>query len=1319
MYAFVHTALVYEGVPLTALFVCNSTSGNFVSDSNSVGNFHGKTVIISRLFAHRNEFFHSFFFIFQIFSKEDLSQIVLTTYQECRLVHYLCCLKDALTRLSPPVSRTGSPILNVQAYTLDYVARGMGLVTASRNRKASFYLYPTAQQRLEPGEISIQIKGPSDSFGSILIPAIYGKTHIVRNVFFNLGHRQNLKDMQIPIAKSSTSEYSVSSSYFISKTDNDIEVSILIRNDRVKVFYTPKETGHHELSIISKGCLIMGSPFPIHVEEEQLGRTESCDFEDEIQTVETQADRKVVFRIVDFVTEKMLLTEDGKLEKISNEDANALLQTINSMEDITLKYLQHNNYQRALMGPDLLKLKKGESNNKSRYHLNDIAKKVLLMLRICKELKDLAELMKMHEKSPSTPDIVNSTRREETFIKSAEALRNIYKNKPMSFNGANDTYEELDCVYSKISPPIDIVISSFDDDEVDITIIPEVEALPERPKTPVFKILTKDDIEESKTELYNGFDVRNYEGQFDSLDYIINENKDLSKTKEFIDGRSTPLIDFHIGEPVTPTRMMSTPNLDGDMDSIIHASNLEEALMKYDIKMQKTLKDQERCLSEESNSSIFKTPSRQTPFEQMTDTEILEMYQSSVKLENTPETVIIDDDDEPNGVENCISLDSSRENSAETWDSAYMSIDEINSSPENNVNSPTSKSKLFAIKEIDIDAIPNEKNVVDEIGQEEYSKMGPAEKELWKSVSKENDFNFQIANQYYPRVLQNREVLITPIDENEIYKTNRKDNQEKLEHIKYVLDDGSASDSKADVKRSKESRIESDNLVSPIQSTDAELADENQKEDDANKTPTKKSISKMVSEKKEYWDDKIKSIEDNEEKRNKVLKKKTSSLRRNDSLSKKRNQQTSKVETRKKYNTEPVNFESLPYSADGEESLVTRWKKYWNDRIERLPTPESDAKQIRKELAKTRKYLTSPGDDSLESDSSPFLDAGEASKPPCASKSSPKEREGEIDKKYRAKSMSMSNLSERIDKFLDAVSSSSPTVNAESDFSTPDSANVKKKVEKMVQKEKSLLKIEKDDDRLIVTWDESSNERRIKALESISNVPTPVFIDQSGEGIVNGNNAEVVSEDENVSEINELNSLSIDVKSKIDNFNENNQEKTKKSLLTKSKTIDIPRQSSFRTLKKYFSLENIDSQVNNKNQLTELTKNDCNEPLMTAQKDSKYASTDSIPLSLSEKKAKIELHLQSIQNRMKSIETSDTFQPDIPKIIKPEDSTICRENDFSVKDEIKMISKSINSIVAVFESSSNTTQIPKLKTKIYSKSCVSVLDAESPEGTSF
>lgn len=1283
------------------------------------------------MFLNRMSFLVFFLYYFQIFSKEDLSQTVLTTYQECRLVHYLCCLRDALTRLSPPVSRTGSPILNVQAYTLDYVARGMGLVTASRNRKASFYLYPTAQQRLEPGEISIQIKGPSDSFGSILIPAIYGKTHIVRNVFFNLGHRQNLKDMQIPIAKSSSTEFSVSSSHFISKADNDIEVSILIKNDRVKVFYTAREIGQHELSMISKGCHIMGSPFLINVEEERLERTESRDFEDEIQTIEPQSDRKIVFRIVDFVTEKMLLTEDGKLEKISNEDANALLQTIDSMENVTLKYLQHTNSQRALMGPDLIELK--ESELKSKRHFNNIVKKVLLMLRICKELKDLAKLMKMHDKSPSTPDIVNSTRKEDTFVKNAEAMRNIYKNKPLSFNGAGDISDELECAYAKVPPPIDIIISSFDDDdEVETTIIPEIEALPERPKTPVFKILTKDDIEESKTELYNGFDAKNYEGQFDSLDFIINENK--GDFDDVIDGRATPLIDFHIGEPVTPTRMINVPNLDGDMDSIIHASNLEEALMKYDIKIQKTLKDHETYLSEESNSSIFTTPLRQTPFEQMTDSEILEMYQSSVKLENTPETVIIDDDDEPSNDENCISLDSTRENSVETWDSAYISIDEINSSPENNVNSPTSKSKLFVIKEIEIDPIPSEKNMNEEIGQEEYSKMGPAEKELWKSISKENSFNLQIANQYYPRILQNREVMITPIDENEIYKT--KGNREKLEHIKYVLDDGSASDSTADVKRSTVNKIESDNLVSPIQSINAELADENQKakEEEANKTPTKKSMSKMVSQKKEYWDDKIKSIEDTEEKRNKVLKKKASSLRRNDSLSKKRNQQTSKVETRKKYNTEPVDFESLSYSGDGEESLVTRWKKYWNERIERLPTPESDAKQIRKELAKTRKYLTSPGEDSLESDSPPFLDAGEALKSPCASKPSLKEHEGKMaigldDKKYRAKSMSMSNLSERIDKFLDAVSSSSPTVDVESNFSTPDSIVVKKRVEKIIQKENSLLKIEKDDDRLIVTWDESSNERRIKALESISNVPTPIFIEQqSTEVVINGNDAEMLiqPENENISEINELNSLSIDVKSKIDNFNESTQDKAKKSFLAKSKTIDIPRQSSFRTLKKYFSLENFESHIDNKSQSAEINETGCNKQSITTQKDFKSSSvsSESIPsLSLSEKKAKIELHLKSIQNKRKSGNCPDTSQSDIPKIVKPDDLTICRENDFSIKDEIKMIPKSINSIVAVFENSKNPPKenIPNLKRKFYSKSstCVSILDAESPEGTSF
>lgn len=1275
---------------------------------------------------------------FQIFSKVELTQKSLSTYQECRLTHYLSCVRDAISRMTPPVSRAGSPLLNTQAYTLDYVARGMGLVTASRNKRSAFYVYPTAQQGLEPGDISVQIKGPGNCYGSILIPVIYGKAHIIRNVFLNLGNRQNFIPNPSPLTQGPSymrtyDKMNVQKNYFVPKIKNDIEVSIFIRHDRVKVCFTPTMVGYHELSLISKGCHLIGSPFAVNVGAGSIEKQDSKDYLDEDITIEdiAQPERKVVFRIVDFVTEKMLLTEDGRLERISNEDADALVQTKGSVEDLTNKYRKlSNNTALALRGPDLIEYQSNTDLNGIKIiittdfnkHFRSIVEKVIIVIRVCKAFQNISTMAhKGKGASPkiftATPDIVNSTRNESCAKKSftennepklerqesAKELRKKFKSKLSSFNAtaeqveAYTSTEEEDSTHTEKSShqiycnpfqagaSIEIIISSFDDDDEVVPkyvppILPMLIEIPERPKSPVFKIIDNAD-DEIDPKIFNEFELYKLESQiFDSFDgYLDNycsETDNALNTSLIIvedapieDGRVSPSIDFHIGEPVTPTRVMNAPSsLEPDMDSIILAPNLEEALEKYDMKMQK-IREPETGQCYESGSSNYVTPVRQTPYEEMTDKEILKMYDDPSPSQDFRSAKHSDLENENNisnehGVNNDFNVIQravgierrvieanndhlelqesfvhnleverippipARYNSLETWDSAYISIDEVNSSPETNENNSKgdfSRGKLFSIKENEQECMyaqmiyrqPMELSKI-------FNKLGPTESELWdifpenkienmnknlentpsiydnEKISKfglNKSINESPKETVLPKVVSKTKFTENEVDnENHVFKIQAIDNiGEKLYNRNYISknqsikkcketnhvtaktieeSDDSASDSNADVKLSTEAEAcnsteellptkNANNVISSAQSeteskdanhlsekqldtfkhiekdqntyTQSELKRKQHKTQEINNLNSKKLVlSKLIIEKKDYWDDKIKTYQRKEEKKTRTISRKNSPLiQRNDSLSKKRGKQilaklpsfTEKWKNSFEPQINNTNEIHSDHSNASHNSLVARWKDYWNEKVEKTQSPENSNNITPKHtnnsqdsmnnnyVDSNKNKLTIFNEDQKEykiersaKEKGDFLEISDSREDSISALESPakltKQNASNLfSNKCQQTPMILNKLTEKIDTFLDTVSNPSHIVELEeSRFSTPESpfgGIVSKRInafdknnnrtEKIYKGE--MQKIEIADDPLVVTYNKKSSEK-MNALHQISSTPS-------------------------------------------------------------------------------------------------------------------------------------------------------------------------------------------------------------------------------------
>ncbi|CAG2055955.1 unnamed protein product [Timema podura] len=229
------------------------------------------------------------------FSDDDLQQVLFTSYLERRLVRYLCQVKESIEELK----RSGCRIPLIRIDTTDKdtkegevtnpngcIVKGMGLVVAVQNRRATFYIYPRFPQ--QPSDFFIEIKGPSEDFGSATI---------------SIG--SNLSQMS-----------TISKQFSPTPRPCNIVVNYKVNNTYVRVTYVPCSEGPHELSVLQNEKHVVGSPYHIIVDkssEEPFSYSKWKKLSEEEEDSKKKITRRrlrVLMKVVDFVTEKMLLTED-------------------------------------------------------------------------------------------------------------------------------------------------------------------------------------------------------------------------------------------------------------------------------------------------------------------------------------------------------------------------------------------------------------------------------------------------------------------------------------------------------------------------------------------------------------------------------------------------------------------------------------------------------------------------------------------------------------------------------------------------------------------------------------------------------------------------------------------------------------------------------------------------------------------------------------------------------------------------------------------------------------------------------------------------
>ncbi|CAG9579652.1 unnamed protein product [Danaus chrysippus] len=353
-----------------------------------------------------------------IFTRQELEAYEsLSKHQEYKLLNFLENIRLAISKLKPPSPKhrtmaTQKNVTEPLQNCLDYVAKGSGLTAIQINNKVYFKIYPSAQQSLNPDEITITIYGPRGVYGRTILQPILGKAQLIRQNLLKKQPKSIYTENALPITQGTTYMRSygrndVNKTFFIPKTKYDIEIETDVKEDHARVSYTASLEGKYKISITSRGQNIVGSPFIATASKNVVEIFEKDNFflenGEEINILDTKTDKNVVLKVVDYGAEKMLLKESGAPEKIHKEE-----YTKKKLKKSTFRSINNN-----LLVEDKAKDRYTE-NEQTQEKFYNTALKVMTMNRVCKVLQNVREnsssrKISLVRSTQDIPDIVNST----------------------------------------------------------------------------------------------------------------------------------------------------------------------------------------------------------------------------------------------------------------------------------------------------------------------------------------------------------------------------------------------------------------------------------------------------------------------------------------------------------------------------------------------------------------------------------------------------------------------------------------------------------------------------------------------------------------------------------------------------------------------------------------------------------------------------------------------------------------------------------------------------------------------------------------------
>jgi len=182
------------------------------------------------------------------------------------------------------------------------VVKGMGLVVAVQQRTACFciHLLRSPYRVSPPGtpipDVAVRIEGPNSDYGEL----------IIQKTGCNMSNEQTINQSQ---------SFTDGSNKFPCK----IPVNYSVTSGCIRISYIPQSPGVHELSVIVNDEHVPESPYLVTVDSNVADVTGCLSFSmSDAKKVSKNRpkQRKILLRTVNFITEQILLTEEGELKKL-------------------------------------------------------------------------------------------------------------------------------------------------------------------------------------------------------------------------------------------------------------------------------------------------------------------------------------------------------------------------------------------------------------------------------------------------------------------------------------------------------------------------------------------------------------------------------------------------------------------------------------------------------------------------------------------------------------------------------------------------------------------------------------------------------------------------------------------------------------------------------------------------------------------------------------------------------------------------------------------------------------------------------------------
>ncbi|KAK4883019.1 hypothetical protein RN001_006338 [Aquatica leii] len=368
--------------------------------------------------SHGQALAYKYLGIAPIFTERELSVKYLTEKQKKMLDEYINKLQQAVTKSS----------LQDFKFSSTYIAKGMGLVSGEQFRKMYFYIYLNVPVSHNSGDIVINIRAPSDVYHTLSIPFCSIKKTIIQKPL------PTIKNYPAKFQQSffrSVSVDSETTDKLCHKQSNIIPVMFLVENDRVKVIYIPQHSGIYEISIITNGFHLLGSPFPVSISENTSNVYDNFNETDINTNANRTITKKIVSAIIDFLdtkTEKddsdLLLNSSTYTKNAKLEDKTGINNCNNIISSICFDHIEpevRNDLKAFLV------LKKNQSKDESKDDELQI---------LSKSLVDKTNLENNKNRSLNILNYLSHFKDEKHNNKnknqSASHYRNIYHNKSNS-----------------------------------------------------------------------------------------------------------------------------------------------------------------------------------------------------------------------------------------------------------------------------------------------------------------------------------------------------------------------------------------------------------------------------------------------------------------------------------------------------------------------------------------------------------------------------------------------------------------------------------------------------------------------------------------------------------------------------------------------------------------------------------------------------------------------------------------------------------------------------------------------------------------------